>query len=253
MRFEKVWLVLACPWSRAAWRTAAGSRTRRGVSQAVVGPDGAQWRTRCRPSGRSSMTMARPGASCMWSTAPATAGRHRRSTSVAWIAGRSRDRLPAKRQGDDTRVLYRIPARRRVLRGAKLKSDISSFTCRDGRRAALLASAPESDALKALKKQGFTQKVYEEDGRWRGREPRRRAGSRGWCRGRQRSRSPGARRATACAAGRAAPTDRRHAGVHPRGSCPPRAACWARWTIRQDLRASWSPMATPAFIPPRQA
>src|SRR5690606_30242061 len=33
------------------------------------------------------------------------------------------------------------------------------------RRVALLATAPESDALKALRKKGFTQKVYEED--WR--------------------------------------------------------------------------------------
>lgn len=73
----------------------------------------------------------------------------------------------AKRDGDETRALYRIPLQggesRRI---ATLKSDIASFSLSaDGRRVALLASEQESDALKALRKQGFSQKVYEED--WR--------------------------------------------------------------------------------------
>ncbi|MGY1521462.1 prolyl oligopeptidase family serine peptidase [Luteimonas sp. A482] len=73
----------------------------------------------------------------------------------------------AKREGDDTRTLYRIPVDGgESVAIAKLKSDITAFSLSpDGRRVALLASEPESDALKALKKKGFSQKVYEED--WR--------------------------------------------------------------------------------------
>ena len=73
----------------------------------------------------------------------------------------------AKREGDDTRTLYSIPVDGgESVAIAKLKSDITAFSLSpDGRRVALLASEPESDALKALKKKGFSQKVYEED--WR--------------------------------------------------------------------------------------
>ena len=86
---------------------------------------------------------------------------------VEWLPDGRELAYLAKRQGDDTRSLYRIPLHGGESRvAAKLKSDISAFSLSaDGRRAALLASEPESDALKALKKQGFTQKVYEED--WR--------------------------------------------------------------------------------------
>ncbi len=73
----------------------------------------------------------------------------------------------AKRQGDDTRRLYRIPVDGgESVAIATLESDISAFSLSaDGRRAALLATAPESEELKALRKKGFSQKVYEED--WR--------------------------------------------------------------------------------------
>lgn len=83
-----------------------------------------------------------------------------------WPDGRSLAYL-AKRPGDDTRRLYRIPVDGgESLAIASLASDISAFSLSpDGRRVALLAVQPESDALKALKKQGFSQKVYEED--WR--------------------------------------------------------------------------------------
>ncbi|TDK28364.1 S9 family peptidase [Luteimonas aestuarii] len=86
---------------------------------------------------------------------------------VEWFADGREIAYLAKRQGDDTRKLYRIPLYGGESRAAAtLKSDITAFhLSADGRRAALLASEPESDALKALKKQGFTQKVYEED--WR--------------------------------------------------------------------------------------
>ncbi|WP_146384088.1 alpha/beta hydrolase family protein [Luteimonas marina] len=86
---------------------------------------------------------------------------------VEWLPdGRSLAYL-AKRQGDETRVLYRIPVDGgESVAIAKLKSDISAFSLSpDGRRVALLASEPESDERKALKKKGFSQKVYEED--WR--------------------------------------------------------------------------------------
>ena len=86
---------------------------------------------------------------------------------VAWLPdGRSLAYL-AKRQGDETRALYRLPVDGgESVAIARLKSDITAFSLSpDGRRVALLASEPESDELKALKKQGFSQKVYEED--WR--------------------------------------------------------------------------------------
>ena len=86
---------------------------------------------------------------------------------LAWLPdGRSLAYL-AKRQGDDHRSLYRIPVDGgESVAMARLKGDIRAFSLSpDGRRAALLATQPESDALKAQKKQGFSQKVYEED--WR--------------------------------------------------------------------------------------
>ena len=84
-----------------------------------------------------------------------------------WLADSRALAYLAKREGDDTRTLYRIPVDGgESVAIAKLKSDISAFSLSpDGRRVALLASEPESDALKALKKKGFSQKVYEED--WR--------------------------------------------------------------------------------------
>ena len=73
----------------------------------------------------------------------------------------------AKRQGDDARGLYRIPVdggESTVV--ASLKSDIRAYSLSpDGRQVALLALEPESEATRALKKRGFSQKVYEED--WR--------------------------------------------------------------------------------------
>src|SRR5690606_36228904 len=73
----------------------------------------------------------------------------------------------AKREGDDTRKLYRIAVDGgESVAIATLESDIRAFSLSpDGRQVALLAVEPESDALEALKKQGFRQKVYEED--WR--------------------------------------------------------------------------------------
>lgn len=88
-------------------------------------------------------------------------------SGVAWMPDSRSLAYLAKRQGDETRVLYRLPVDGgESVAVAKLKSDITAFSLSpDGRRVALLAGEPESDALKALKKQGFSQKVYEED--WR--------------------------------------------------------------------------------------
>lgn len=89
---------------------------------------------------------------------------------IAWLPGGRDIAYLAKRQGDELRSLYRIPVgggESQVL--AKLKVDIASFSLSpDGRQVALLATAAESDELKAQKKRGFTQKVYEED--WRATE-----------------------------------------------------------------------------------
>mgnify|MGYP001423391636 CR=1 FL=1 len=88
-------------------------------------------------------------------------------SGVAWMPDSRSLVYLAKRQGDETRVLYRLPVDGgESVAVARLKSDITAFSLSpDGRRVALLAGEPESDELKALKKQGFSQKVYEED--WR--------------------------------------------------------------------------------------
>jgi len=88
-------------------------------------------------------------------------------SGVAWLPDSRSLAYLAKRQGDETRVLYRLPVDGgESVAIARLKSDITAFSLSpDGRRVALLAGEPESDELKALKKQGFSQKVYEED--WR--------------------------------------------------------------------------------------
>src|SRR5512138_363661 len=85
----------------------------------------------------------------------------------AWDPGGRSILYLAKRPGDDTRRLYRIPldgGESTVV--ASLASDIRAFSLSpDGRQVALLALEPEPEAVKALKKRGFSQKVYEED--WR--------------------------------------------------------------------------------------
>ncbi|MDO4709147.1 MAG: S9 family peptidase [Pseudomonadota bacterium] len=87
--------------------------------------------------------------------------------ALHWQADSAAVTYLAKREGDDTRRLYRIP----VAGGEsqpliKLKTDIRSYSFSpDGRRVALLAAVPESKEVEALKQKGFSQKVYEED--WR--------------------------------------------------------------------------------------
>ncbi|HIY70756.1 MAG TPA: S9 family peptidase [Candidatus Luteimonas excrementigallinarum] len=75
--------------------------------------------------------------------------------------------LLTRRDGDKGRALYRIPLQGgEASRVAKLERDITAFSLSaDGRQAALLSQQPESEALAALRRKGFTQKIYEED--WR--------------------------------------------------------------------------------------
>lgn len=84
-----------------------------------------------------------------------------------WLPDGQRIAYLSKREGDETRGLYTIPLRGgESTRVAKLAADIGGYDLSpDGRRAALLATQRESDARKALRDKGFSQKVYEED--WR--------------------------------------------------------------------------------------
>lgn len=86
---------------------------------------------------------------------------------VAWSPDGTSLLYLARRQGDDTRTLHRIPlGGGESVPVAKLKTDIRSFSLSpDGRRVALLAQQPESDEARALRQKGFSQKIYEED--WR--------------------------------------------------------------------------------------
>lgn len=85
--------------------------------------------------------------------------------ALNWQADSAAVTYLAKRENDDTRALYRIPvAGGESQQLVKLKTDIRSYSFSpDGRRVALLARLPESEAVAALKKKGFSQKVYEED------------------------------------------------------------------------------------------
>lgn len=87
--------------------------------------------------------------------------------ALAWSADGEAVAFIGKREGDQARALYQIPLRggdaRRV---AQLKSDIRGYSLApDGERAALLAQAAEDEATEKRRKQGFSQKVVEED--WR--------------------------------------------------------------------------------------
>lgn len=87
--------------------------------------------------------------------------------AVQWLPdGRSLAYL-ARREGDSGRALYSIPlAGGESRRLVSLPGGIRGYSLSpDGRRAAVLAQAPESEALRTLRQQGFSQKVYEED--WR--------------------------------------------------------------------------------------
>ena len=144
----------------------------RAVTQAQISPDG----------GSIAYLLSVPRTLGVDPDGPARSELHvvdRAGTTRAFIAGKvdvaSPRWLPdgraiaylAKREGDETRRLYTIP-----LQGgestvaAQLRADINAFDLSpDGRQVALLAVQRESDARKALRDKGFSQKVYEED--WR--------------------------------------------------------------------------------------
>lgn len=177
MRIWKTWLVLGLlassgPALADGGMTLEQVANTRMVAQAAVSPDGGQVAYALSvprrigvdddgPAWSELHVVDRQGNSRGFVTGKVNVG------GVAWLPGGREIAYLAKRQGDEARALYRIPLHGGESRMAtKLKSDISAFSLSpDGRRAALLAPQPESDELKAAKKKGFTQKVYEED--WR--------------------------------------------------------------------------------------
>ena len=144
----------------------------RAVTQAQVSPDGANV----------AYLLSVPRTLGVDPDGPARSELHvvdQAGTSRAFIAGKVDVAAPrwlpdgrsiaylAKREGDETRRVYTIP-----LQGgestvaAQLRGDITAYDLSpDGRRVALLSVQRESDARKALRDKGFTQKVHEED--WR--------------------------------------------------------------------------------------
>jgi dipeptidyl aminopeptidase/acylaminoacyl peptidase len=173
----KSWLLAAlCLFAGGAWANGGMTLEQvakvRAVTQAAVGPDGRQVAYALSvpreigvdedgPAWSELHVVDGEGNSRSFVTGKVNIG------GVEWFADGREIAYLAKRQGDDTRKLYRIPLYGGESRAAvTLKSDITAFDLStDGRRAALLAGEPESEALKAQKKHGFTQKVYEED--WR--------------------------------------------------------------------------------------
>ncbi len=89
------------------------------------------------------------------------------AAAVEWMPDGSGLTYLARRSGDETRTLYRIPlAGGESQQIARLEADIRGYSLSpDGRQVALLAQEPESEDLRAERRRGFTQKVYEED--WR--------------------------------------------------------------------------------------
>lgn len=87
--------------------------------------------------------------------------------AIDWLPDGRHIAFLAKRAGDTHRALHRIALDGgEAQRVAQLSADISAFDLSpDGRQAALLATRPESDQARRLRRQGFSQKVYEED--WR--------------------------------------------------------------------------------------
>jgi len=86
-------------------------------------------------------------------------------SSPAWTADGAHIAFVAKRPGDEHAALYLIPrdggeARRAV----KHATDLRAFSLApDGERVAFLAERAQDEAAKKLAKEGFAQKIYEED------------------------------------------------------------------------------------------
>ena len=75
----------------------------------------------------------------------------------------------ARREGDDYRSIYVIPAAAgESMRLVEYKTNIEAFDWRpDGRAIAFVATEPVSAELEALRKEGYDQTIYEEDYRTR--------------------------------------------------------------------------------------
>ncbi|WP_058834364.1 alpha/beta hydrolase family protein [Luteimonas abyssi] len=163
-------------WPMGVWAQARDgmtleqvAKTRTAVS-AVIGPDGSE----------TAYVLAVPRQPGTDDDGPAWTELHvvsRDGRSRGYVTGKTQVASPSwfpdgrelaflsKREGDDARSLYRIPLYGgEAVRFASLDTDIAGYSLsHDGRQVALLAPQPESDELKAQRKQGFTQKVYEED------------------------------------------------------------------------------------------
>jgi dipeptidyl aminopeptidase/acylaminoacyl peptidase len=86
-------------------------------------------------------------------------------SKVAWTPEGKAISFLAKREGDDYKALYMIPAdggeSRRLIDHL---ADIKEYSWSpDGKRVAFLAEEAESEEKKALKEKGFKQEVFEED------------------------------------------------------------------------------------------
>lgn len=142
----------------------------RSVSAAVISPDGGRiayllavprqpLAEKDGPAWTELHVVDQSGNSRRYVTGPVNVG------SVAWTPDGKGIAFLAKREGDDYRALYVIPAdggeaRRVLAHGA----DITSYSWSpDGQRVAFLAAEPEPAAKKKLKEKGFSQEVYEEE------------------------------------------------------------------------------------------
>ncbi len=88
-------------------------------------------------------------------------------SAVAWVPDGSGISFIAKRDGDDHKALYVIPANGGEARRAVAPdSDILGYSWSpDATRVAFIATPPMSEDAKKLEEEGFNQKIYEED--WR--------------------------------------------------------------------------------------
>ncbi len=85
--------------------------------------------------------------------------------SIDWTPDGKRISFLTKREGDDHRSLYVIPADGgEAWKVAALESSISEYSWSpDGERVALLASEPAPEEVTEFEKKGFNQRIYEED------------------------------------------------------------------------------------------
>jgi dipeptidyl aminopeptidase/acylaminoacyl peptidase len=148
----------------------AGLRT---VSSAVLAPDGARAAYTLSVPRKAGADEDGPAWSELW-VVDVASGRERAFVSgkvnvsaPAWTADGREIAFLCKRGDDAEMALYLIPvdggeARRALALGGAIESyDLAS----DGKRVACIAGPAKDEAREKLRKQGFAQEVYEEDGR----------------------------------------------------------------------------------------